>query len=196
MNLATGVFAYVDQRYQMATRKVVGEAATLLTSPPVFAGDFNPEWLAGNQFIYLDLHGQPGSVYLYSGPDELWAALALNTVRNARLGGAVIFATSCYLTESPFLPIFLQAGARAVIAGAGANWGTRGRVSGAQLLAMIVLKLLRSGLPVERALPEAKRRLGLSWHRVRDRQATEDALKFELFKKEITSYGRNGSKKE
>ena len=178
------VFAYVDQRYQYATRAVVGNEATLLTSPPVFAADFNSIWLNGQDFIYIDLHGQPYGVYLYSGPGQLSGALGLATVRHARLSGAVVFATTCYLPRSHFLEAFLTAGARAVIAGAGVNWGTRGRLSGAQLLARSVLRQIESGLPVEAALAEAKRRLRLSPRRLWEREATEDALAFRLFARE------------
>lgn len=175
------IFAYVDQRYQHATRKVVGEEATVLTSPPIYAFDFNPEWLEGYDLIYLDLHGRPNSIYLYSGEEGLSGALDVKHVFNARLGGAVVFATTCHLPDTKFLSAFLDAGASAVIAGAGLNWGNRTRISGAQLLAALTIRALRAGKTADDALIEAKRRLRFSIHRLRDWGATIDALLFNVY---------------
>lgn len=186
------IFAYVDQRYQNATRKVVGEGATLLTSPPIYAADFNPEWLEGYDLIYLDLHGQPGSVYLYSGEEGRMAALSLKVVRAARLGGAVVFATTCHLPNTHFLDAFLDAGASAVIAGMGLNWGKQTRASGAQLLAMLTIRAMKAGKAFDVALADAKARLRFSLQRLLDRDATEDALAFQAYI-QGDSYGRNGA---
>lgn len=185
------IFAYVDRRYQFSTRKVVGEEATVLTSPPIYAYDFNSEWLEGHDLIYLDLHGRSRSVYLYSG-DEWDGALDVRHVLDAKLGGAIVFATTCHLPDTKFIGAFLDAGASAVIAGAGVNWGARTRISGAQLLAALTIRALRAGRMVDIALVEAKRKLRFSFHRLRDWEATEDALQFNAYVRS-DNYGRNGA---
>ena len=177
------VFAYCDQRYEEATRKVVGKGATVLTSPPIFAGDFNPEWWQGARFIYLDLHGFASGVYLYSGETGQWAALSLRTVGMSRLVGAVIFVTTCYLPQTPFLPALLAAGAEAVIAGDGENWANRETPAGAQALAARVLGELRRNAPVEQAVEAAKARLRFSWTALRYPAATQDARRFKIYRR-------------
>lgn len=187
--MAISVFAYCDQRYQHATWQVLGGAtdAALMTSPPVFAADFNPEWWGGYDLIYLDLHGQPSSVYLYSGPQQAAAALGLETVRVSDLANAVVFATSCYLPQTRFVEAFLRAGARAVIAGDGENYGTRYETTGAQLLAMGLIREMRhqpDPISDAAALERAKRRLRLNPRRMMQPQAINDALEFRVFTRE------------
>lgn len=177
------ILAYVDLRYQNATRRVVGSEAIILTSPPIGAADVNAEWFEDQDLIYLDLHGRSSSVYLWSGPSGLSPALGLRTVQTMRLGKAVVFSTTCYLPETQFVDAFLKAGALAVIAGEGQNWGTQERISGAQELALHLIRYMETGKPVKVALQMAKRRLRYSLSRVRDRQAAEDALEFKLFHK-------------
>lgn len=174
------ILAYCDQRYEQATRRVVGEGAMIVTSPPAFAGDVE---LEGYDLIYLDLHGQPGSVYLYSGPETDRAALSVWAVRAANLDGAIIFATTCYLPQTPFVRAFLDAGASAVIGGDGENWGTSERLSGAQVLALLTLRALVAGRELDDALKKAKRKLHFSLlRRLWDRKATADALQFQIWR--------------
>lgn len=177
------VFAFCDRRYQVATRKVVGPEAEVISSPPIFASDVNPEWFEGAEFFYVDLHGQPGSVYLWSGPREQWAALHVHVVARAKLAGTVVVATTCYLPETPFLQAFLDAGAT-VIGGGEGNYGTRRRLSGAQVLAKDVLAGLRAGRGTEEAFERAKALLRLNPVRwLTDRKATADALAFKIWRR-------------
>lgn len=181
------VLAYCDERYLLATRAVVDRGAKtlmLITSPPTYAREFDPGWLAEWDVIYLDLHGQPDSVYLYSGAHQETAALKVDTVRQAQLGGAVVIATTCYLPETPFIAAFLAAGASAVIGGEGTNFGGRTRLAGAQVLARLVLKRLEQGDPAEKALGYAQKVMARNLRlRFLEREATEDALAFKLFKR-------------
>ena len=178
------ILAYCDKRYELVTREgVVGWEADCLTSPPIFAGTFSPDWFQGYEFIYLDIHGQPSSVYLYSGPNQEWAALSLKTVEAARIDGAVIFATTCFLPETKFLEAFLKAGARAVVAGEGENYAGRQNPAGAQSLAGQFLRQLKSGLSPETALEQAKIKLRKPLlSKFVKQQAVEDALAFKLWK--------------
>lgn len=173
-----------DQRYAAATREVVGRGVNIITSPPVYAGDWDPDWLgAGWDFIYVDLHGQPGSVYLYSGPSQAQAALSVRVVRAAVLEGTVVFAATCYLPSTPFLDAFLGSGATAVVAGRGENWGTRRRLSGAQILAKYLLEGLRAEMELGTAFRWAKQRLRrkmTAW--LMSPKATADALRFRIWR--------------
>lgn len=174
------ILAYTDQRYAVATRQVVGVGATILTSPPLYAADVSASMLQGYDLIYIDLHGDPGSVYLYSGKPALQAALKLDTVLGSNLTGCVVLATTCYLPQTKFIEAFLNAGARAVIAGDGENYGDRTRLSGAQVLAHKFIECYTGNAGT--ALEWAKQSMQSSlWARFFQRKATADALQFRLF---------------
>ncbi len=182
------ILAFTDLRYVQATRQVVGGEARVMTSPPTFAREVQPEWFAGYDFIYLDLHGLVSSVYLYSGPEAERAALSLETVRAMALGGAVVFATTCYLPQTQFPAAFLAAGASAVIAGDGPNYGGRTRLTGAQTLAQLVLRFMERGLVASAALARAKRALqGNMRLRLFQARETQDALDFQILSREQTA---------
>lgn len=184
------ILAFTDLRYVRATRQVVGGEARVMTSPPTFARDVQPEWFAGYDFVYLDLHGLVGSVYLYSGPEAERAALSLETVKAMSLGGAVVIATTCYLPQTRFPAAFLAAGASAVIAGNGANYGGLTRLSGAQVLARLVLarlarpsRLQAAHTTVDEAMADAKRVLNGNLRlKLFDARATNDALEFQIIR--------------
>lgn len=177
------IYAYCGREFEVATRRVVGDGAMVMTSPPVYAHSFQAKWLAGRDFVYLDLHGRPSSWYLWTGPRQSLAALGLESVKEAKLDGAIVFATTCYLPQTHFIQAFLGAGASAVIAGEGENFGTSRRVTGAQLLARFTLRSLRRGLGVEAALEEAKRQMSRDLvARLLDGGATADALQFKIWR--------------
>lgn len=114
----------------------------MLRFPPFTAETVGPELLEGYDVLYLDLHGKPGSFYLWAGKMQDVAALSVETVRGADLTGCVVFALSCYLPETPFLAAFVGAGAT-VIGGEGPNYGGRFILSGAQLVAQRLLTAMR-----------------------------------------------------
>ncbi len=176
------VLAYVDARYEAATRAVVGPFADVLTAPPLAASVMSADILSGHEVLYLDLHGQPGSVYLYFGEGARQAALAVATVRAASLHGTVVIATTCYLPQTPFLAALLGAGAAAVIAGDGENYAGRTRVAGAQLLARLAIKRLQLGYPAPEALAYAQRVLAGNLRlRLFQPRETADTLAFRVF---------------
>lgn len=176
------IIAYTDARYVTATRQLVSDAARVITSPPTYARDVQPEWFTGYDVVYLDLHGLAGSVYLYSGQHAENAALSVETVRAMQLNGAVVFATTCFLPQTPFVKAFLQAGASAVIGGDGENFGGKTRLTGAQVLARLVLRELRDAHPVQAAVDRAKKVLRANLRfQLFDRRSAEDALQFKLF---------------
>lgn len=177
------ILAICDSRYVKATWRVVGRSeARVYASPPLFAPDVEPKLLEGYDVIYLDVHGESGGGYLYSyaGKSPL-ATLSFQTVQEARLDGVVVVATTCYLPSTPFVKAFLAAGASAVIGGPGPNWGTKRRLSGAQVLARRIIEELRAGIAPDEALRRSKKALRSSLRMFFDRKATVDALGFEVF---------------
>ena len=154
------VFAYCCASFEEATRRAAGVEPVL--SPPTSADDFDLAWLEDRDFIYFDLHGWPMDGRWYG--DNGLPALKASQIRQADLGGAIVFAVSCYLADedSPMLDALLDAGARYVIGGDGANWAGKSRaLLGASLLGLWMRKLLAIGADPLWALTIAKRRLQL-----------------------------------
>jgi len=179
------ILVLTDKRY-LGAALAVAPGADVWCFPPMTAGDFRPEFLEGYDFIYVDLHGQPESVYLYCDEGESTAAISAQTVRAAEISDAVVFMTTCYGPETPFVKAFLEAGARAVVAGSGVNWGTRKRLSGAQLLGKYFMERMDPGISLGDSLGAAKAKLkqkGMKSMRKSIREAARDALEFELFVK-------------
>ena len=177
------ILAYTAQRYLQATLATVGRDADILISPPLVAADIQPFWLEGYDVFYVDLHGQAGSVRLWSGLQQRYAALDAKTIQATNLTGTIVFLTSCFLPETPFIKMFLEARATCVIGGAGKNYGTRTRISGAQKLAKLFLDGLRWGQEPGLALISAKKRLSRSLSRLLSPRATKDSLQFNLWEK-------------
>jgi len=185
------VWAYCCQSFEKTTRRAAGVKP--LTCPPVDAGSFDPQWLEGPEpgiswdLIYLDLHGQPSDTAWYG--DDWLPALTEEQVRSLDLGGAVVFAINCYLTDndSPMMDALLDAGARYVIGGPGLNYGGAESMIGASKLGQRFRQLygiLRDPL---RALAIAKMAvrtqgsISSAVGRARIEEANEDTLEFQAF---------------
>lgn len=163
------VFAYCADTFKKSVRKAAGVDPA--TCPPVDAETFDPAWLEGNDLIYFDFHGLPGAAYWFeeiyqSGMimAERVMALTADQIRTVDLGGAVVFALSCYLgdEDSPMLNALLSAGASYVVGGDGKNWAATKRVTGANRLGRHFRKALERGNPPLQALSLAKKLLQLT----------------------------------
>jgi hypothetical protein len=152
------VFALCASSFVESARQASGVEP--LASPPLTAADFDPALLAGHDFIYLDLHGGPDDPHWYgdAGP-----AVTAEQLRQAQLGGAVVFATNCDLGDavSPMLDALLAAGASCVIAGAGTNYAGTTQATDAAALGQNFRAQLELGLHPVAALERAKRQTGL-----------------------------------
>lgn len=184
------LLAYGMQTHERVTSRIWKSVATgglSITSPPYAEPTVPPIWFRGYDAIYIDLHGEPGDVFLMgdTATGRMTKALSLHTVRRAKLGGAVVFLTSCYLPQTGFIDAFLDAGASAVIGGKGKNWGSRRRPHGAQLLGLYFLELFAKGdMPTEYTLKCAKHRLRWNvWERIAYPKATRDALEFRIWRR-------------
>jgi hypothetical protein len=155
------VFAYCAFSFAAATRKAAG--VDPLTCPPLSADSFDPGILKGRDFIYFDLHGLPNTPYWYEelpgpiGLPERTIAVWDHQIKQAHLGGAVVFVANCFLADGPMLQALLDAGAGHVVGGAGLNYGGKSRPDGANELGRLFrLNYQKSGDAVG-ALAKAKR---------------------------------------
>jgi hypothetical protein len=181
------IFAYCDQSFENSMRWVAGVQP--VTCPPVNGESFDLAWLENQELVLIDLHGERGLDYWYAVTEEggiphRIVALRAEQIRQADLDGAICFATSCYLGEedSPMLAALLDAGASYVIAGAGKNYAGERKMAGAGLLGLFFRMFLEAGASPPKSLATAKDSLRLV---ARNKQAREDALAFQAFKRSI-----------
>lgn len=188
------IFAYCAASFGEVTRRAAGVEP--LCCPPASAELFERSWLENRDFLYFDLHGQPGTPIWYG--DEGIVALRAEQIMECSLGGAIVFATNCYLADedSPMMDALLEAGARYVIGGQGQNWaGQRVVFYGATLLGWRFRQLLERGFDPLRAIALAKKwiRLGLVAHGVLGHtdkvKADEDTLAFRVYYRRETDDG-------
>ena len=168
------VFAYCCASFEQSARQAAGVAPLL--SPPTSAVSFDVALLEGRDLLYFDLHGAPGEG-CWRGDGGL-VALTAGQVAQADLGGALVFAASCYLGDenSPMLDALLDAGAKYVVGGDGQNWGPgRGPLYGAPLLAQWWRRWLMLGMAPLWSLAMAKRAVAFRG------TAAEDTLEFRAF---------------
>ena len=172
-------------------REAVGAATGVapLTSPPWTADLLVPERLQGYDLLYFRLNGLPDlpNTWFGQGPrGGLVPALHkehLDALEPDGLGGAVVVLANCYGAGSPMVREVYQAGASAVMAGYGPNWGAADRLVGTDLLVRWVILSLRTGFSAARALQLAKMRLAMSAWRAADR----DAMQFTLIERGVST---------
>jgi len=172
------VVAYCARSWRAATRKAAGVLP--LTCPPTNADTLPRWWLNGHDLIWIDLHGAPDGQAWYG--DDHVVALRAEQLAQAELGGAVVFATTCYLADaqSPMLDALLTAGARYVIAGEGPNYGGADRLLGTGLLGLWLRGYLALGLAAPKALALAKQTIRVF---APNSAALRDTLAFRIYER-------------
>jgi len=172
------IFAYCTALAGAAVKAATGVEP--ITSPPMVAGNFSPEWLEDYDLLYFRLHslrnrGVKG--WFGEGRSGLQFALSETQVLAAELGGAVAVVANCYGGDGdPMIAALYKAGASAVIAGSGPNVAAARRVVGTDMLVRWVIRGLEWRMPVAGALQLAKTRLlATSW-----RESDRDARQFEI----------------
>lgn len=176
-NAGLKVFAYCTLPARWAVARATGVKP--ITSPPVLAGDFQPEWLEGYDLLYFRLHGLKWARGVWFGEDERGnhvPALEKRHLDVVDLSGAVVILANCYGFTSPMVREFYEAGARTVIAGPGPNMAAGWRVIGTDKLTRSIITCMKRGWAIERALQWAKAQLVTTIWRAADR----DALEFEI----------------
>ena len=169
------IFAYCTLLARDAVRAATGVEP--LTSPPMVAANFSPDWLEGHDLLYFRLHSlRNRGVKGWYGEDEhgLHFALAEAEILAADVGGAVVVVANCYGGDGdPMITALYRAGAAAVIAGGGVNVAAANRVVGTDLLVQWIIRGLQWEMTLERALKVAKVRLSLTAWRESDRDARQ-----------------------
>jgi len=182
------VVAYCTLPAAQAVRKATGIKP--LTSPPLVAANVPTKALVAD-VLYFRLHGTETNTDVWFGDDGKGhkpLALRLKQIYKLKLDGAVVILANCYGSDSPFVPAFYRAGARAVIAGPGENYSGVSEVIGADLLASMVIKSLKRGHDLERATKTARLRLSLTrWKRRKNDTGeivypNKDTLEFQIIK--------------
>ena len=125
------------------TRWAAGNGAVIYTSPPLTRNDLFPDVLGDFEnadLLVFNLHGMPGTPAFFGRQDGTPVALHADQVRKLNLGRAVVFAYGCYTGDdsNPMRDALLDAGARAVVAGAGINYGGSHWPVGADWLLMVL----------------------------------------------------------
>jgi hypothetical protein len=163
-----------------------------ILSPPVTAETFDLELLAGRDLVWFKLHGREGERYWYG--DNWTTALSARRVASARLAGAVVFVSNCWLCDqqglpSPMLIALARANARAIIGGAGTNYALENRIGGTDLLGLYFRFFREIGFSVRRAFRFAQARLRLH----RPRLVAEDTLAFRLWRPQDVALASRGA---
>lgn len=169
------IVAYCDRRYEAATRQAVGNAARVITCPPIYGEtltQYAAEFAAAH-LVYFNLHGIPGGLRWYT--TDLQAALSADDLRALDLRQAVVFMVNCY-AGGGLLDVLKAQQPRAIIGGHGENRGGVEKMAGADVLGMWVRFGLEHGLDARRSLMVAKARLAL----MPRTPSVQDALQFEV----------------
>lgn len=152
-----------------------------VTCPPFNYRTFDVRVFENVDVIWLGLHGYKGDTeYLYG--DEITAnpfsirvrALWVDGIEKLSLKGKLVYASTCFFTDSNFPTAFKAAGAT-VIGGPGENYGALSHPEGADKLGMEVISLVKRTTDVsfEAVLDAAKSVLGDS---APDKDAREFAI--------------------
>lgn len=188
------VFAYCAGSYVVPTKKASGVEP--LSSPPATVRDFDYRLLEGRKLLYFDLHGKLGKTYWFG---DGVIALDVGIIEKADLGGALVFATSCYLAEknSPMLDALLTANASYVVGGDGENWAPgkdASKLYGAHTLGLWFRRFaVNAGLKAPKSLGLAKKAVEMQMRRRSSaqgqkvsleglRKASKDTLEFRIYK--------------
>jgi hypothetical protein len=160
---------------------------------------FEPYLLEGVDLLYIKLHGLPNQPFWYG--DHYVTCMAAHQVIQADLTDTTVFVANCHsFTEEPtsvgarsprpstpqpgqMLFALLEAGARAVVAGAGPNYAGTTRIYGADILGLLFRKFLAGGFDPKDAFLLAKAKMRFS----RKNRFIRDTLEFKLFTKEHPS---------
>ncbi len=174
-SLQPGNFGYsaaVWQRSSLAAFRPIGEAQSLLTSPPERSGSFETRRLMQATLGYYNLHGVEDAAEWFGQRDQLDAvpgpdypvALRPDDLHKNGHAPSVVFSEACYggyiyqkKVEQSIALKFLTLGTQAVVASTRISYGSvTTPLIGADLLGSLFWRHLRDGLPAGAALMQAK----------------------------------------
>jgi len=167
------VLALCSVEYRKWVKRSAGVEPLL--SPPLTLENVVPSTFENYDLLYFKLFGQPDDSHWYNTQGE--AVVSAELIRAADLSDATVFVANCYLPESPMLEALRDAGAKAVIGGAGFNYFRKSRLEGVDLLGLYVRVLMQYGASAQGALKFAKARLMFN----RKDKMTIDTLAFKVW---------------
>jgi len=178
------IFAYCMKSVANIVWQATG--AFPVTCPPFDYRTFPVQLFEQFEFIWLGLHGtQYDKRYLLGDTQRVPGmpipirprALCSDEVAGLDLEGVLVFAPTCYLPETLFVPAFKTAGAT-VVGGQGKNYGNTKQLVGADLLGASLINVLKVSATVrdmDKALKRAKTALSPE-----TRRADADAMEFQV----------------
>lgn len=130
-------------------------------SPPLDADAFDVAWLNGQDLVYICAHGMPDGDTLYGdgGQGDLVPMLRAETIRQARMPGAIVYLAGCY-GQGPIADAFFAAGAACVVADRDVNWSGPLWPTGCNELGRLFLSYLRRGFSASAAFRAARQDYG------------------------------------
>ncbi|MCG8349319.1 MAG: C25 family cysteine peptidase [Chloroflexales bacterium] len=154
-NKALGYSAAIWQHISQRVYAEIGDASTLLVSPPVLATNLDQDQFVKVQVIYCNLHGVRHGPFWYgqaSNELELLVALRPDDLIDRDLRGAVVFSQACYgamiedaQPNSSLALMFLDRGVRAFLGPTAISYGALvPPESESDLLALYFLRALRT----------------------------------------------------
>lgn len=166
--------AITVKSFARTTRKIVGEDADVLPAGGILLWP-DP---AIYDVVLLFLH--PRADGLAWVDDAGLDVLTVEDVERLPIAGSVVFVGACYGSENTaLLDALWKAGAKAVIHGAGLNYGgSDNTLAGADVLASALINALRMGMPLQLAWAIARKIALIA--SIRHTPGAEDALEYKL----------------
>ncbi len=180
------VVAYCAQTWEVATTKVldvvVGEKK-LYTSPPLDYANINMKEMEDCSIIVFNLHGMPRvPTWSGEGPNGMTLAIRDYMFDGLDLSKVIVIAENCFgedpntpEEDSPMTTAIMKAEAKAIVGGAGLNYGGSYTPMGSDIIAKHTIKGLQRGWTVSRSLMVAK-----FWMLLDFSQAGKDAKRFTI----------------
>lgn len=182
------IVAYTARDFASATKLAAGRRALVFVCPPLADTRLGGlvDALEGADLILFNLHGLPGGAAWFAKRNGPPVAIRAKQLAGLDLSSAVIFVENCYTgdRDNPMLAALQQTGARAIIAGAGINYGGQYQMMGADWLFWALRLAMqitnRLGLPLY--VPGLVKRAQLILKRV-PTQAARDTSQFTVWRK-------------
>jgi hypothetical protein len=200
----------------MAVYRVIGDPASLITSPPVQAEELPPQAIRPVRLSYFNLHGVEDGGEWFGQRDPLEdqdsaveypVALRPQDVVNSGNAPRVVYTEACYganiagkTAETALCLKFLASGSRAVIGSTKVSYGSvTPPLIAADLLGRSFWDHLNSPLPVGEALRRAKLHLAADMHRRQgylDGEDQKTLISFVLYGDPLFVQSSSGSKRQ
>lgn len=167
------ILAITLPEFEQQARRIAGPGADVLVAGGILAW---PE-RAAYDLVMIWLHPAPDGTAWLDGEGHV--VLDVSQVQALPLDDTVVFLGACWAVESdPMIGALFEAGAQAVVAGPGENYGGADGLAGADVLALTLRQALGLGVPLGAAWALARAVTQLAG--LRGALGAEDALDYQL----------------